>query len=62
MFAQQNGMNCPIHFGNDQIASLYEGIEGISATFVVNNTGDIINRFVGFTSKEDFDAEINKLL
>ena len=61
-FAQINGMNYPVLLGTDQIAALYGGIEGIPTTFVVDKKGDIVNRFVGFTPKEDFEAEINRLL
>lgn len=61
-FAQQNGMNYPVLMGNDQIAALYGGIEGIPTTFIVDKNGDIVNRFVGFRPREDFEAEINKLL
>jgi peroxiredoxin len=61
-FAQQNGMNYPVLLGTDQIAALYGGIEGIPTTFIVDRKGDIVNRFVGFTPKEDFETEINRLL
>jgi len=62
LFAQQNGMNYPVLLGTDQIASEYGGIEGIPTTFVLDKNGNIVNRFEGYRPKEDFEAEINKLL
>lgn len=61
-FALANGMNYPVLMGTDNVAALYGGIEGIPTTFIVDRNGNIMNRFVGFTSKEEFEAEINKLL
>jgi peroxiredoxin len=61
-FAQQNGMNYPVLYGNDQIAARYGGIEGIPTTFIIDRNGNIVNRFEGFRPREDFEAEINKLL
>jgi len=61
-FAQQNGMNYPVLFGTDQIAALYGGIEGIPTTFILDKNGNIVTRFEGFRSREDFESEINRLL
>ena len=61
-FAQQNGMNYPVLLGTDNIAAVYGGIEGIPTTFVLDRNGNISGKFEGFKTKEDFEAEINKLL
>jgi len=62
LFARQNGMNYPVLLGTDQIAAQYGGIDGIPTTFIVDREGNIVNRFEGFRPREDFEAEINKLL
>jgi peroxiredoxin len=61
-FAKQNGMNYPVLLGSDQISALYGGIEGIPTTFILDKNGNIVNRFEGFRPKEDFEAEISRLL
>jgi len=61
-FARENGMNYPVLLGNDQIAALYGGIDGIPTSFIIDRKGDIVTRFEGFRSKEDFEGEISKLL
>ncbi len=55
-------MNYPVLLGNDEIAKRYGGIDGIPTTFIIDRKGNIVNRFEGFRSRGDFEAEIEKLL
>lgn len=61
-FARQNGMNYPILLGSDEISLRYGGISGIPTTFIIDKSGKIVNRFVGFRPRQVFETEIKKLL
>lgn len=61
-FAKANGINYPIVLGDEELTSKYGGIEGIPTTFIVDQKGNIVNKFVGFTEKSVFEDEIKKLL
>jgi peroxiredoxin len=61
-FALSNGMNYSVLMGTDDIAMKYGGISGIPTTFVIDKSGNIVNRFEGFRSKDVFESEIRRLL
>ncbi len=61
-FAEQNGINYTILFGNDAIAAKYGGIDGIPTTFVIDKKGKIVNRFEGYRPRSVFEAEIKRIL
>lgn len=61
-FAAANGMNYQILLGNNDVAARYGGVKGIPTTFVIDRTGKIAAKFVGFRTKEIFESEIKKLL
>jgi cytochrome c biogenesis protein CcmG/thiol:disulfide interchange protein DsbE len=55
-------MNYQILLGNNDVAVRYGGVKGIPTTFVIDRTGKIAAKFVGFRTKEIFESEIKKLL
>jgi cytochrome c biogenesis protein CcmG/thiol:disulfide interchange protein DsbE len=61
-FAKAQGINYPILMGNQDVAAAYGGIEAIPATFVIDQSGNVVGRHVGFTDKSEFEAEVKKLL
>lgn len=61
-FAAQNGMNYPVLLGTDDVSMKYGGIESIPTTFIIDRQGRIVNKFVGFRTKAEFEEEIKKLL
>lgn len=61
-FARKNGINYPIVHGNAKVAGLYGNIQSIPTTFIVSPAGKIVNRLVGYHTKEVFEAEIKPLL
>ncbi len=60
-FYDKNGMNYIVVMGNNDIGDKYGGVSGIPTTFIIDRKGDIVNKHIGFTTKEDFELEIKKL-
>jgi peroxiredoxin len=61
-FVDKNKVNYPILFFNMDVINAYGGITGIPTTFIVNQKGEIVNKFVGFPGDEAFEKEIEKWL
>jgi cytochrome c biogenesis protein CcmG/thiol:disulfide interchange protein DsbE len=61
-FIQKNGVNYPIVMYEMDVIEAYGGITGIPTTFIVNQKGEIVNKFVGFPGDEAFEKEIQKWL
>jgi peroxiredoxin len=61
-FAKAQGINYPIVMGNQDVASAYGGIEAIPATFVIDPSGNIVAKHVGYTDKGVFESEITSAL
>jgi peroxiredoxin len=61
-FARQNGMNYTVLLGSDEVSKRYGGIEGIPTTFIIDKSGNIVNKFEGFRPQQVFETEIKKLL
>jgi peroxiredoxin len=61
-FARQNGINYPVLLGSDEISMKYGGIEGIPTTFIIDKSGEIVNRFEGYQPRKVFETEIKKWL
>jgi thiol-disulfide isomerase/thioredoxin len=61
-YATNAGMNYPILFGDDRVSAAFGGIPAIPTTFVIDGSGRIIAKYVGFRDKSIFEAHIRKLL
>jgi cytochrome c biogenesis protein CcmG/thiol:disulfide interchange protein DsbE len=61
-FVDKNKVNYPILLYNMEVIRAYGGITGIPTTFIVNQMGEIVNKFVGFPGDEAFENEIKKWL
>ena len=61
-FAEEHNINYPMLIGNDVVAKAYGGVNSIPTTFVIDRTGKIVKRFVGFTPPEVFEQTIAPLL
>ncbi|HET9951508.1 MAG TPA: TlpA disulfide reductase family protein [Candidatus Eisenbacteria bacterium] len=61
-FAEEHNVNYPMLIGNDDVAKAYGGVNSIPTTFVIDRTGKIVKRFVGFTPPEVFEQTIAPLL
>jgi cytochrome c biogenesis protein CcmG/thiol:disulfide interchange protein DsbE len=61
-FVKANKINYPIVMGNLDVAQLYDANEGIPTTFVIDRTGNIVAKHLGFTDSEIFEKEIKSVL
>lgn len=61
-FVVENGINYPVLLTDGKVESAYGGIRGIPTTFVIDKTGNIRTKYIGFTQKERFEKDIVALL
>ncbi len=61
-FMRENKINYPMVMGNSTVAEKYSSDDGIPTTFLIDRQGHVVAKHVGFTEKETFDKEIQKLL
>jgi thiol-disulfide isomerase/thioredoxin len=61
-FMQQFGVNYPIVMGDQKIAQDFGGVRVIPTTFVIDKSGNIVAKHVGYSPKETFEKEITPLL
>ena len=59
-FMEELGMNYPVVMGNIKMMEDFGG-EGIPTTFVIDRSGKIVAKHVGFAPKEAFEKEITPL-
>jgi thiol-disulfide isomerase/thioredoxin len=60
-FVDDNKMNYPIFVVDDEVSNNYN-ISGIPATFIYDRNGNLANKHVGFTDRDEFETEIKALL
>ncbi len=61
-FVEKHGINYPIVMGNNQIVQAYGGITGFPTTFIVDQKGRIVRKYVGFRPESVFEEDIRSLL
>jgi thiol-disulfide isomerase/thioredoxin len=61
-FMQQFGMNYPVVMGDEKIVQDFGGVSAIPTTFIIDKSGNITVKHVGFAPKETFEQEIAPLL
>jgi len=61
-FAKEQGINYPVGMGNSRLAAKYGGVRSIPTTFVLNQKGEIVKRFIGYQPESTFRKIIEKLL
>lgn len=61
-FVKANKINYPIVLGDLDVAQLYDATEGIPTTFVIDRTGNIVAKHLGFTDSDIFEKEIKSVL
>jgi len=61
-FCQNEGVNYPIAIGNYEVTKSYGGIKYIPTTFIIDKNKNIVKKFIGYTSIDVFEREIEKLL
>lgn len=61
-YAATTKFNYTIVFGNRQTANLYGRIEAIPTTFIVDKTGKVVKKLVGYQPKSVFEEALKPLL
>ena len=61
-FMKKMGINYPIAMGSREIVSKFGNIQAIPTTFVIDPEGNICQRYVGYTPKDKFINDIERLL
>lgn len=61
-FVKDKGITYPIVIATEQVENDYGPIDGIPTTVVIDKKGKIVERYVGFTEKSEFERVIEPLL
>jgi thiol-disulfide isomerase/thioredoxin len=61
-FMSKFAMNYPVVIGNQKVTDDYGGIRAIPTTFVIDQQGNIVTGFEGFTDQATFESVIVPLL
>lgn len=61
-FANEMGINYTVLIDDGKVSELYGPIRSIPTTFVLNKNGKIAKFYIGFRSKEVFEADIQELI
>ena len=61
-FARQAGVNYPLALGDSQVAQAYGGVDALPTTFLIGRDGRILQTYVGYTDKADFEQAIQSAL
>jgi len=61
-FAEEHDVNYTMLIATDETAKAYGGVSMIPTTFVVDRSGVVVKRFIGYTTPEAFEEAILPLL
>ena len=61
-FSDKYGINYPVLVDDGRVSSIYGPIRSIPTTFVLDKNGKIVKFYIGFRSKDVFEADIKELL
>ncbi len=61
-FAGKMGINYPVLVDDGKASEIYGPIRSIPTTFIIDKNGKIVKMYIGFRSKDVFEADIKELL
>jgi len=61
-FASRMGINYPVLIDDGKASLLYGPVRAIPTTFVIGKDAKIARMYIGFRSKETFEADVKELL
>jgi peroxiredoxin len=61
-FSEKMGINYPVLVDDDKASEIYGPIRSIPTTFVIDKSGKIVKKYIGFRPKDVFEADIKELL
>ncbi len=61
-FSAKYGINYPVLVDDGKVSSVYGPIRSIPTTFILDKSGKIVKLYIGFRSRDVFEADIKELL
>ncbi|MFT5369541.1 MAG: cytochrome c biogenesis protein CcmG/thiol:disulfide interchange protein DsbE [Candidatus Latescibacterota bacterium] len=61
-FAKELNIQYPLLMGNIETVQAFGNIQSIPTTFVIDQNGNIVRKYVGYRAQSVFEADINALL
>jgi len=61
-FVRENGITYPIVIGNPEVVMAFGGLTGIPTAIMVDRSGNMVKKYVGYTEKAVFEEDIKRLL
>jgi thiol-disulfide isomerase/thioredoxin len=61
-FVKKLNITYPVVLGNGEVTDAYGGIDAIPTTFFVDRNGRVLQRHVGYMSKDDFEKAVRSFL
>ena len=61
-FVEKNSVNYPVVMADMDVVNAYEVFAGIPTTFIIDRQGNIVEKVIGYQSKDFFEEHIKKLL
>lgn len=61
-FIKKYGINYPIAYGNSEVVRAYGNIQAIPTSFIVDQSGKIVDKHVGLVDKATYVNKIKELL
>lgn len=61
-FIKQYGINYPVVLGTEKVVQDYGNIQAIPTSFIIDQSGNIVDTHVGLVSKSNYTNKINQLL
>ena len=61
-FSEKNKINYPILISDDKVQKDFGGIFGYPTAFLIDQKGNIVKKYFGYTSKQVFEKDISSLL
>lgn len=61
-FTEEYKMNYPVLIGNDKVVADYGGMVAVPTSFLIDKSGKICKRYLGFRSINEYQKDIDSLL
>jgi cytochrome c biogenesis protein CcmG/thiol:disulfide interchange protein DsbE len=61
-YLEQKKINYRVMIGNEEVATMYGGVDALPTTILIDRDGRIASRHEGLVSKSDYESEIHDLL
>ncbi len=61
-FARKNAISYSVVIGNREVATAFGGLTAIPTAFLIDKSGHIVQKFVGYTDRAVFEEQIKQLL